>query len=438
MDILFTKLKRLKNNKGFIKYFKNTFLLFFEKILRLVVGLFIGVWVARYLGPEKFGLLNYAISFVIIFSFVTTLGLNNIIVRELVNNKTKRDLIIGAAFWLKFIGSIFLVSSLIITLNFFSKDVYTNKIIIIISISYVFQSFNVIDYYFQSQVLSRFIVLSNIISLIISSIVKIHLITIDASLMAFVYAFVFDSFILALGFIYFYIKNNLSLKRWVFNKNFAIHLLKNSWPLMLGGIMITIYMKIDQIMIKEILGNEAVGQYSAAVKLSESWYFIPMIISSSLFPAIINAKKISENIYYKRLQNLFTLMVWMALALAIPMTFLSDWVIDILYGEKYINSGGVLAIHIWAGIFVFLGVASERWFISENLQKLSFWRTFLGMLSNVFLNMILIPKFGLKGAAFATLVSQIMAAFVFDLLNKKTRKLFYMKCKTIIPIYRKL
>ena len=137
-----------------------------------------------------------------------------------------------------------------------------------------------------------------------------------------------------------------------------------------------------------------------------------------------------------RLQNLYKLMVWIAITIAVPMTFLSDKVIYLLYGVEYNQSGSVLMIYIWASIFVFLGVSSEKWFVTENLQMLSFWRTFIGMLINVILNFFLIPKYGIEGAAFATIAANFFAAFLFDLFHKKTKKIFFMKLKAFIPFRR--
>jgi O-antigen/teichoic acid export membrane protein len=183
-------------------------------------------------------------------------------------------------------------------------------------------------------------------------------------------------------------------------------------------------------MIKEMLDAKAVGQYAAAVRLSEAWYFIPMVIASSLFPAIINAKKESEKLYYGRLQRLYTFMVWLAIGIALPLTFLSDWLVMLLYGTDYSQAGVVLMIHIWAAIFVFLGVVSGKWYLSENLQILVFWRAFFGMIVNVYLNYILMPVYGVIGAAIATLFGQISAALLFDLFHRQTRSIFWMKIKS--------
>ncbi len=424
----------LQKNQGFMKYFKNTSWLFGEKILRMVLGLFVGIWVARYLGPEQFGLFSYAQSFVGLFTAFATLGLDGIVVRELVKDEARRDELIGTAFWLKFIGAIVVLFILGIAVNFKSNDHATNIIVFIIASATVFQAFNVVDFYFQAKVMSKYIVFANVISLLLSSIVKIVLILNQAPLVAFAWTVLFDSFVLACGFIYYYIKNNSKFKiqNLTFNKSVAIELLRDSWPLILSSVVIAIYMKIDQVMIMEMMDAQAVGQYAAALRISELWYFIPMVISSSLFPAIINAKAQSEELYYARLQKLYDLMVWMAIAIALPMTFLSDWVIHLLYGEQYSQAGSVLMIHIWAGVFVGLGVASGKWFMTENLIMLSFWRTFNGMVINIILNFMLIPKYGVQGAAIATLFSQIIAAYIFDLFNQKTKKVFWMKTKSFL------
>ena len=430
---MIAKLRSLKHHSGFMKYFKNTSWLFAEKILRMIVGLFVGIWVAKYLGPEQFGLFSYAGSFVGLFTAFATLGLDGIVVRELVKDESKVNELIGTAFYLKLIGAIIVLAILAIAVNFTSNDAYTNSIVFIIASATIFQSFNVVDMYFQSKVLSKFIVYTNIISLIISSILKITLILMNVPLIAFAWVVLFDSFILATGFIFFFLtKTTYSIKSLHFKKSTAITLLKDSWPLILSGIVISIYMKIDQVMIQEMLGNEAVGQYAAAVRLSEAWYFIPMVITSSLFPAIINAKKISEKLYYNRLQKLYDLMVWIAIAIALPMTFLSDWLVDILYGGQYNQAGNILIIHIWASIFVFLGVASGKWLINENLQVFSTYNTSIGAVVNIILNYILISKIGISGAAWATLISYFIAAYLSLILWEKTRVNFYKLSNTLL------
>ena len=426
------KIKFLFAHKNFMKYFKNTSWLFGEKILRMIVALFVGVWVARYLGPEKFGLLSYAQSFVALFAVVASLGLDSLVVRELVKDESRAETLLGTSFFLKIFGAFSMLIFLAIALQFTSNDFYTKALIFIIASASIFQSFNVVEFYFQSKVMGKYIVYANVISLLFSSVVKITLIISNSSLEAFVFVYVFDSIVLALGYLYYFFKHSdFKIQKLIFSKSTAIFLLKDSWPLILSGIVISIYMKIDQVMIKQLLGDEAVGQYSAAVRISEAWYFIPVVIVSSLFPAIINAKKHSEELYYKRIQRLYNLMVWIAIAVAVPVTFLSDVIINLLYGGQYNQAGGVLLIHIWSGIFVFLGVSSGKWLLTENLTKISMLNTAIGAIINVVLNLILIKKIGIIGAAWASLASYSFSAYFLLFFWKKTQKNFFLITKSL-------
>lgn len=431
---MISKLKNLTSGDGFKKYFANTSWLFFEKTLRLILGLFIGIWVARYLGPEQFGFLSYVQSFVALFAVIATLGLDGIVVRELVKDESRRDEIIGSAFYLKLIGAIVVLTMLAIAVTLTSKDAYTISLVFIVASVSVFQSFNVVDYYFQSKVLSKYVVYANIISLLASSIIKIFLILNEAPLIAFAWTILFDSVVLAFSFIYFYIKNNFSIRKWRLKLDVAKSLLKDSWPLVLSGIVISVYMKIDQVMIKEMLDSKAVGHYAAAVRLSESWYFIPAIIASSLFPAIVKAKNQSEELYLIRLQNLFDLMVWLAIAIAIPMTFMSDFVINLLYGEEYGDAGSVLTVHIWAGIAVSFGIVWSRWILVENKQRMIIVFHLLSMILNVVYNLYFIPKQGILGAGIATAFASLTAQLVGLFFYKRDIALKFL-LKALVPIH---
>lgn len=412
------KLQQAFRHSGFRKYFFNTGWLMADKVLTLFAGLFVGVYVARYLGPERFGLLNYAISFVGLFTAFATLGLDSIVVRNLVQNIKDRDRLLGTAFILKLMGGILLFGAVAFAVRFTSSDSYTKLLIFIIAGGMIFESLKVIDFYFQSQVLGRFSSAAGICALCASSLVRISLVYFQASLVWFAVAQVFSVGILALMLLFFYFKQGSSISKWHFDWNAGKELLRDSWPLILSGLVIMIYMRIDQIMIKEMLDSEAVGNYAAAVRLSEAWYFIPIAIANSLFPAILSARKISEQLYYKRLQQFYDLMVLISVGIALPMTFLSSWLISILYGEAYSTAASVLSIHIWSGIFVFLGVATGKWFIAENLEKYTFYRTIAGGFANIILNYIFIPKFGIAGAAISTLISYILAAYLSMLFFK--------------------
>ena len=425
------KFNKLQLSAGFKKYFVNIGWLFFERIIGMVITFFVGVYVARYLGPANFGLLSYAGSFVGLFAGIATLGLDGIVVRELVKDEKKRDELLGTTFVLKVIGAVLVIGMLTIAIRFTNNDNFTNLLIFIIAIGTIFQSFNVIKFYFQAKVLSKYTVFAQVFSAILCSIIKLLLIYFNMGLIYFATVTLLGNIILASGLIVMYTKQKSSLLNWSINFGLAKNLLKDSWPLMLSGIAISIYLKIDQVMIRNMLDTKAVGNYAVAVRLSEVWYFIPMAITSSVFPAIINAKKISEKLYYERLQKLYDLMVIFAISIIIPITFLSKFIIHLLFGPLYNQAASVLSIHIWALIFVCLGTARSNWILPENLQRYSLIYLLIGAITNILLNLLLIPRFGINGAAYATLFSQILSSYFGACWFKKTRIAFFMQTKSI-------
>jgi len=410
---------------GFRKYFTNTSWLLAEKIFRSVVLLVVGVYVTRYLGPDRLGILSYAMSFVALFMPLAVLGLDEIVIRELVKDETKKNELLGTSFFLKLTGAFFALAILYIAVHLISDDSFTNLLIFIIALSAVFQSFNVIDFYLQSKVLSKYVVYANIASLTVSSFVKLFLVWTQAPLLYFAAVSLMESMILAIGLLIIYSRQRLNIFEWNLRVKLAVRLLRDSWPLMLAGLAISIYMRIDQVMIKHMLDSEAVGQYAAAVRLSEMWYFIPMIVCSSLFPAVVNAKKQSEELYNARLQKLYSLMLWIAIPITVVMTLLASSIVRFLYGVEFSKAGSVLAIHSWTSVFVFLGVASGKWYLVENLQFFSFINCAIGAVVNIALNLILIKKYGIIGAAWATVISQGCAAYLLNFAYPKTRGNFY-------------
>ena len=420
---------------GAKRYFKNTSWLLGEKVLRMGAALFVGIWVARYLGPEQYGSLNYAIAFVALFNPIVTLGLDEIVVRELVKFPNERDEILGTAFLLKATASV-ATWCLVATVAFLlpPDNPVGFWIILIIAGGFIFQSFDVLEFYFRAQVLSKYTALVRGSTLIIVSLLKVVLIIGQASMISFAVVGVLELFLVAVGFLVAY-RLGHKIKQLRFKIKYAQSLLKDSWPAIFSGLSVMLYMRSDQIMLGQMVGDEAVGLYSAATRISEAWYFIPMVVVQSLFPAIINAKRDNTDSYYKRLQLLFSVLVFIAYAISIPMTFFSDELMVLLYGKMYEPASQVLMIHIWTGVFVSLGVASGSWYVAENLVLLSFYRTLLGCIVNIILNVFLIPHYGIIGAAVASLIAQVFAALMFDVVNRVTRRLFYMKLKSLLLIH---
>lgn len=404
--------RRLEGRQNLQKVIGNTGWLFADKILRMGVGLLVGVWVARYLGTEQFGQLNYAIAFVGIFGAIAGMGLNGIVVRDIVRGHDDINTTLGTAFVLQVIGSMFSIALIIGAITFLHPDdTLTNSLVAILGISLVFKSTDVVKYWFESQVRSRYVVwIENGVFVIISG-VKIYLILQQSSLIAFVWITLVEALLVAVGLLGIYSKKGGHLSAWKPSLVRAKSLLSDCWPLIFSSLAVMIYLRIDQIMLAEMVGDHAVGIYAAAVRISEVWYFIPMSIAASILPSIIKAKQTTEAFYEEQLQKLYDLMVALALAIAIPMTFLSNLVVAALYGRAYLGAGTVLSINIWAGVFVFLGTACGVYTNIENLPRYSFFQTLLGMLVNITLNLVMIPLWGVNGAALATVISYAIATF---------------------------
>lgn len=415
------------------KYLANTSWLMGERVIRMVVSLFVGIYVIRFLGPERFGILSYVLSFVLLFSPLLHLGHREIIVLDLVKSPEKRDLILGSAILLRLGGSVLLLGGVSVGIQFVENDQQTLLMIVIISVGIMFQSWELVDYYFQSQVQSKYTVWAQTIQLIVVSLCKLSLIFWQASLFWFVIVFSIEYVILAILYLIMYIWRVgwFPIRRC--NLKYTQKLLKNSLPLLFSTMAIMIYMKIDQIMLKELVGPASVGIYSAAVKLCEVWYQFPVLIAGSYYPVIIAAKASNSELYYSYLQKLYSFLIWGAIAIAIPTTIFSDWIIHNLYGNEFAKSVVILQIYAWASVFVFMGVANHKWLLIENCQKYILLTTLLGMVINIVCNMILIPLYGASGAAVASLISYGIGSYGSLLFFPRLRVAFWLATKSFNP-----
>ncbi|WP_316802182.1 flippase [Pedobacter nototheniae] len=421
------------DEEAFNKYFKNAGWLMFGKALSLIVNLLI----ARYLGPILFGDLSFGLSLVAILAAVGALGLDTFIIREIIQEPSRRDEILGTSLWLRMATNALLIP-VAVAIYLISHHLTPSPgepltlLVGLLALASFFKSFNVIDAYFQSQVQSKYVVQVQNICLIITSAVKILLITLNLPLIYIVLAYVLDGFILALGLIMVYQKRGLNIFNWKFDKQRAKSLLQKSSPLILSAVMVTIYMKIDVVMLKSV-GSKAIGIYSSAQNLSEAWYFIPVAIVTSVFPALLNARKTDLDRYQKRLGNLYDLLVFISIPVALFISFFASDIIQIIYKGKYDGAGPMLSIHIWSGIFVFLGTASSQYLVAEGYTKISFYRTAAGALINILLNLWLIPKYAGVGASIATLIACFVSTF-YLLLIPKTRQQGIMMLKSLFLV----
>jgi O-antigen/teichoic acid export membrane protein len=423
-------IKKIFSHEGFQRYLGNSAWLFSERLLRIFVNIFVAIWVARFLGPQQWGSFNYIISFVAIFGSLAKLGLDEVIVRDLVKRPSAQLTYLGTVFWMKLIGASLSICLAVGVAHFAGDKNILTFYIAVVSCGLVFQSFEVIEFYFQSRVMGSYISICKSFQLFVSSLIKLALVMSDASLTWFVWALLFDQIVLCIA--------QLIAYRCVGGDSFFLgwdrsaakqYLVRNS-PLLLSGVVIMVYMRIDQIIIKELLGSERLGIYAAASRLSEVLYFFPMVISASLFPALVRAREKDRRLYDFRLRSLYSLMIWVGIIFGCVASKLSGWCVELLYGEAYADAGPVLAIQAWAAVFVFLGVASNYWLIAENLQKYALYRLTLGAVLNIVLNIFLIPRIGIIGAAMSAVLTQAFVAMFSDLLFRQTRPAFWTKLQS--------
>jgi O-antigen/teichoic acid export membrane protein len=293
--------------------------------------------------------------------------------------------------------------------------------ILIASCIGITQSLSIIDSYFQSRVQGKYVMMVQVSGNLLSAAIKLILIFISAPLIWFVWTLLVDATILGLGYLIAYRSKGNYTSEWEYEGSLARYLLKHSWPLAFSAILVTIYMKIGQLMVESFLGVGALGIYSTVVNWSESWYFIPVAIVTSVFPAIMNARRDDISRYQKRLTDMYDLMVLISLGIAIFMSFASTYIYRYFYAAEFAEGAKILSIHIWAGVFVFLGSASGQYLIAEGYTRYSLYRTGAGAVINVVLGFLWIPLYGLQGAAFATLIAYFSATF-FILVFPETRK----------------
>lgn len=417
------------------KYFKNTGMLLIGKVGSLGIKMLSSIAVANYLLAYGNGILTTSISYVFLFAAVAGLGLDQFIVKELHQYPHKRDQILGTAFFMKFFAGLLCIPIIYIAWQIYPLAGIKFAFIFLLSFIGIFQSFTIIDSFFQSEVKSKYIMQVQIIGNLLSAGIKGILIFTHSSITLFFFAFLLDTLLLSAGYIITYSKNGGNIFHWRYESQLAKKLLSLSWPLIISGIMVSIYMRIDQIMLKQMLGERGIaeaGAYNTVVMFSEALNFVPVAILSSLFPAILNAKRDDSVRYQKRLQNLYDLMVWLSFGFAIFITFASPLIYK-LYKPEFMNAAPVLAVHVWGSVFVFLGVASGQYLIAENYGHLSFIRTGIGAIINIILNIILIPNMGMMGTAIATVTAYFASAF-FILFIPKLRQQGIMMLKSLFLV----
>ncbi|MCM2265302.1 MAG: flippase [Desulfuromonadales bacterium] len=396
--------------------------LFGDKIVRLGVGLFVNVWVARYLGPEGFGTFNYAVAFISIVGALAALGLDSIVIRDIVRDPQAKDEILGSATLLKLIAGALTLVVVSGASGWLRPDDSTGQwLIIVLALGMLCQSLDTVDFWFQSQVKARLVVYARNAAFAVAALTKVLLILGQAPLIAFAWVATGELLLAAVGLAVMYRRDGNRLSTWSFRLSRARHLLTESWPLIIQGVVIMIYMRIDQVMLGQLASDKSVGIFSAAVRLVEIWYFIPVALTASLFPEIVNSKSLAPEKYQQRIQHLYDLMIWMAIGAALVTTLVAPLLVVIVFGEEYRPSATILTIQVWMAAAVFFGVARQKWLMVEGYLRDGLYVEIAGVLFNVSANFWLIPRYGAVGAAMASLITAFAANLAAAIISRPIR-----------------
>lgn len=409
-------INKLKGNK----FFSNIIWDMGGKIFQMLLTLIVGMLTARYLGPSNYGIIGETASYVSFFSVICQLGFTSTMVKELMDGKDKEGEILGTTIFFRICTS--LISSLAITcLLYVLKD--GDKIIVWVaflqSLSLIFQSFEMIHYWYQSRLETQVSVKIQSFAYVIMAIYKVLILALGRSVEWFAFSTALEAAMVAISLVWTYRKGSggkLSV-----SISAGKEILKRSYHFILSGLMATIYGEMDKIMLGEMLSETAVGFYTAATKVSTMWSFILMSLINSSRPVIIASKNKSNDLYVKHNKRLYAAIIWIGIAAGLGITFLGKWIIYVMYGEAYLPATSSLQISAWYTMFAMLGTARGIWIVCENKAKYVKYYLGLGSILNVVLNYLLIPRFGPGGAAAATLITQIFTAVLAPIIFKETR-----------------
>lgn len=418
-------------------YIKNASWMFAEQGLKVLSGIFVGIYVARYLGPEQYGLLSYALAIVGIFMALSKLGMDSVLIRDIINHPEEKQAYISTAFALMVFAAIVGMLIVSILISYIESDQNIRLYVWIISIGLIFQTLLIVDFSFQSALLSKYSSIAKSIALMISSVLKIYLVITEAELMWFAISYAVDQALIGSLLLLFYLKRDNPSLMLGFTPTLVKPLLASAWPMVMSGIAAILLTRIDQIMIKNILGVQQLGIYSAAAKFFEGWTILAFVFSISVLPLIVKIKKQSACRYEKKLVMLFSIAFWVSAVFSIFIVIFSQEIINLTFGPAYHGASSTLSIMVCASVLSAFGFMSARYLIVEGMGKKIAMRNWIALVINIPLNLILIPLYQIEGAAIATLLSFLMVHYFLDYFDEKLRPLWKIKNNSILFPFRK-
>ena len=406
---------RLKN-----KVIQNASWIIACRVIQALLGFVIFILMARYLGPSNYGLINYAASVVAFVIPVMQLGLNNILVQEIVNEPEREGEILGTALCMSFVSSLLCMAG-VISFALIANRGETDTIIVmaLYSTLLVCQSFELIQYWFQAKLLSKYTSVAMLAAYFVMSAYRIYLLVTGKSVFWFAVSSTLDYFIMAAAYLLTY--KRLGQQPLKVSWEIASRLFGKGKYYILSNMMMTVFAQTDNIMLKFMGNSAATGYYSAAITCAGLTDFVFAAIIDSARPSILESKKSSREAYEHNLSRLYAVIIYLSLFQCLFMTLLAKPIVGILFGSEYEPSVMALQIVVWYNIFSYMGAVRNIWMLSEGKQS-HLWKINLaGAFANVALNLVLIPPYGIYGAAVASLITQFFTNVVVSCILKPTR-----------------
>lgn len=396
-----------------------------DKVGRLGVGMIVLVWMARYLGPEEFGLLNYGQALVVIFTAFATMGLADITVRDIVRMPEREQQIVASALLLRLAGGVIAVAMAVATVAIIRPDdVRAMVVVAVLASSLLPQAFDVIDYRFQAHMIVRPVVILRNANFLAFAALKCGAILVGAPLLVFAALISIELATVAMLLVLYARRRGLQLHPRFATNTEILRLWRECRLLLVRTFAIAVYMRIDQVLISVFLGDAQVGIYAAAIRLPELWYFLPTAVMTSAVPFLARSYTHSQQVYERNILRVMRPLVWLSILVATVLSLFSDQAMALLYGPSYAGAENVLAVYAWAGVFGTLGLTTNAWLINAGLMRYGLFQALVGLALSLLLSMLLIPRLGAVGAAWSYLSAQIASTFIINLLFAPTRAIF--------------
>ena len=387
----------------------------------MVINLFVGMLTARYLGPSNYGLINYAGSIVAFMAPIMQLGLGSIMVHELIQDPDHEGEILGTSLFMRVCSSLLCIAGVVgfaMIANAGEKE--TVLVCSLYSLALLFQAVEVVSFWFQAKLLSKYTSILMFCAYFVVAAYKVYLLATQKNVYWFALSHMLDQMIIAFGCVWIYRKKGG--KRFSVSIRRARSLFSRSRYYIVSSLMVSVFAQTDKIMIKLMLGSAETGFYSTAVTCAGLTSFVFAAIIDSMRPGIFENKNKSKEAFEEKLTVLYAIVIFLSLAQSAVMTVLAKLVITVLYGVSYLPSVSALQIGVWYTTFSYLGAVRNIWILAENKQKYLWIINLSGAMANIVLNYLLIPIWGINGAAFASLVTQFFTNVVVGYLIPAIRE----------------